>query len=1085
VTTLNFDAYWRDHGVSRGLKGLGDDAQKSGKHVESLSSHGSKLAAGFAAFAAVSVFHSFIEGARESNRVAAITSNVIRSTGGAANVTADQVGNLATAISNKTGADDETIQSGANMLLTFTNIRNEVGRGNDIFDQSTQAVTDMAAAMNNGEVSTQGVKAASIQLGKALNDPIKGVTALQKVGVTFDAQQRAQIKTLVQSGHTLEAQKIILHEVQREFGGTAAAAADPLQRISVILGNIGEDIGNKLLPALNTGADLLAAIPEPVYMAGAAFVTLGVGIIGAAKVINAVKTVSEGTAGIMRLLGLRTGEAAAAQVVEAGTAESAAVSTAAAGDAAAVAGTKFAGMAGKLGLAGAVVGLAAVSVEATSWLGKSEVTKTNTNDLADAFLHLGTSAKAPKPAIDAVSSATDEWYGKVQTGNDVMRQFGDLATGAFSMGWADIIGRAQSGTERVDRFNAVAGQMDAALAQLVRNGHGIEAAQQFDALMRATGLTGDELQHVKNRFGQYTAAEAEASAQATATTAAIGDQNSVLRGVQHGGNIATTALRAVAGAQATATATARRHGATLKALLDEYPNYQKEVLAAAGATSTAKADTVQLTAAQVRHVRATLSAKVATDLLTKSLEANNNATLSLMGGEDAWYAAVAAVSGAVKSNGRTLDVHSEKGRANRAVLEQLASAGLGYLSVIQRNNGVGPVFRRTLDQQWNKLYEAARRFGATRAEAHRYADQILKVPKALTTRVTTPGMDTARAKVQGLHRDINNLSNRRIKITVNSDGTFTQGSRKGAATGGAITGFSPTPTADNIPIAATAGEHMWTVGEVQGAGGHSNVERLRAMARAGMLPRFAAGGSISLRGAASVPSARALNAVIDADMMAAYKGAYSTGGMAGPMPGGSGVARWAPTILRALAMLGQSPGWLGTVESRMNRESGGNPTIVNRWDSNWIAGTPSVGLMQVIGPTYRAYAGPFRRTGPFLYGVSTNGLANTYAGLNYAVHRYGSLGALSRPGGYDRGGVARHPGLVPKYTNQPERWLSPRQTVAFERLIPTLERGGAGGEIHIHLNAPNYLGSRNELVDEFYRLARQGRLRQIITTATR
>jgi hypothetical protein len=48
-----------------------------------------------------------------------------------------------------------------------------------------------------------------------------------------------------------------------------------------------------------------------------------------------------------------------------------------------------------------------------------------------------------------------------------------------------------------------------------------------------------------------------------------------------------------------------------------------------------------------------------------------------------------------------------------------------------------------------------------------------------------------------------------------------------------------------------------------------------------------------------------------------------------------------------------------------------------------------------------------------------------------------------------------------------------------------LERGGVGGEIHIHLNAPNYLGSRNELVDEFYRLARQGRLRQIITTATR
>jgi hypothetical protein len=107
VTTLNFDAYWRDHGVSRGLKGLGDDAQKSGKHVESLSSHGSKLAAGFAAFAAASIFHSFIEGARESNRSRRSPRGVIRSTGGAAHVTAAQVGDLATAISNKTGADDE------------------------------------------------------------------------------------------------------------------------------------------------------------------------------------------------------------------------------------------------------------------------------------------------------------------------------------------------------------------------------------------------------------------------------------------------------------------------------------------------------------------------------------------------------------------------------------------------------------------------------------------------------------------------------------------------------------------------------------------------------------------------------------------------------------------------------------------------------------------------------------------------------------------------------------------------------------------------------------------------------------------
>jgi acid phosphatase family membrane protein YuiD len=497
-------------------------------------------------FAAAQIFHSFIEGARESNMISRVTEQRIRSTGGAAHVTAAQVGDLATAISNKTGADDEAVQSGANMLLTFTGVRNEVGKGNDVFNQATAAATDLAAGLNQGQVTAQGTQQAATLLGKALNDPIAGMTALRRVGISFTASQVAQITALQKSGHTLEAQKVILAEVNKEFGGTAKAAADPLQRMSVILGNVGEDVGNKLLPALNEAADIMTAIPEPVYMAGAAFVTLGVGAIGVAKGINAVRDISQGTAGLLRVLGIRTGEVAAAETVQAAAARGSAASTAAAGDSAAVAGAKFGSLAGKLGLAGAVVGLAAVSTEATSWLGRSEVTKTSTNALADAFLHLGTSAKAPQPAIDAVSSATDKWYGKVQTSNDVMNQFAGLARGAFSMGWADIIGRAQSGTERVDRFNGVAQQMDAALAQLVRNGHGIEAAQQFDALMRATGLTGDELQHVKNRFGQYQAAAADAARQTDATTAAIGDENSVLKGVQHGGNVATTAAMSAA-----------------------------------------------------------------------------------------------------------------------------------------------------------------------------------------------------------------------------------------------------------------------------------------------------------------------------------------------------------------------------------------------------------------------------------------------------------------------------------------------------------------------------------------------------------
>lgn len=189
--------------------------------------------------------------ARESQKVGKLTAAVIKSTGGAAGVSAGQIGDLATSISNKIGVDDEAIQSNENLLLTFTNIRNEVGKGNDIFDQAAQTVQDMSAALG------QDGKSSAIQLGKALNDPIKGITALSRVGVSFTKQQKDQIKALVESGDTLGAQKVILKELGREFGGAAVAATDPMQKLDVVIGNLKERVGLALLPVLDKAAQWL------------------------------------------------------------------------------------------------------------------------------------------------------------------------------------------------------------------------------------------------------------------------------------------------------------------------------------------------------------------------------------------------------------------------------------------------------------------------------------------------------------------------------------------------------------------------------------------------------------------------------------------------------------------------------------------------------------------------------------------------------------------------------------------------------------------------------------------------------------
>ncbi|MFD7605150.1 transglycosylase SLT domain-containing protein [Streptomyces mirabilis] len=129
---------------------------------------------------------------------------------------------------------------------------------------------------------------------------------------------------------------------------------------------------------------------------------------------------------------------------------------------------------------------------------------------------------------------------------------------------------------------------------------------------------------------------------------------------------------------------------------------------------------------------------------------------------------------------------------------------------------------------------------------------------------------------------------------------------------------------------------------------------------------------------------------------------------------GSGAEKWKAVAAQALSMLGLSPTAIGTVLHRIQLESGGNPNIVNRSDINWTNGTPSVGLMQVIGPTYKAYAGMFKDTGPFSYGTSVNPLANIYAGLNYATHRYGAnwQSVLAGNKGYATGTLSASPGLA-------------------------------------------------------------------------
>jgi hypothetical protein len=219
-------------GIVGGLSAVG------GMAVEALAG------AAVAGIGALSVgLYKSVEAAMDAQAVQAQLEAVIKSTGGAAGWSAEQANNLASSLMQVTGVDDDTIVSAQSMLLTFTKI------GGDVMPQATEAALDMAQTFR------MDVSSAAVMLGKALNDPVEGVGALRRVGVSLTAEQEEQIKRFVELGDVASAQKVILGELATETGGAARAFgqtfAGQLAIAKASIGNIFEEVGMKLLPVLN------------------------------------------------------------------------------------------------------------------------------------------------------------------------------------------------------------------------------------------------------------------------------------------------------------------------------------------------------------------------------------------------------------------------------------------------------------------------------------------------------------------------------------------------------------------------------------------------------------------------------------------------------------------------------------------------------------------------------------------------------------------------------------------------------------------------------------------------------------------
>lgn len=213
---------------------------------------GGVIAAAFAARAVIGFGRSALEAFGNQEQAVAKLNAVLKATGGVTGFTSEQLQEMASSLQNVTTFGDEVILNAQSIIATFKNIRG------DEFRRATEAALDMATVLG------QDLNSSAVQLGKALNDPIKGITALSRVGVQFTESQREMIAAMVEAGDVMGAQGVILKEIEGQMGGAARAAADTFtghwQQMKNRFGDIMETIGEALVPVMEQMAKWLGAV---------------------------------------------------------------------------------------------------------------------------------------------------------------------------------------------------------------------------------------------------------------------------------------------------------------------------------------------------------------------------------------------------------------------------------------------------------------------------------------------------------------------------------------------------------------------------------------------------------------------------------------------------------------------------------------------------------------------------------------------------------------------------------------------------------------------------------------------------------
>jgi len=221
--------------VEQQINKLSDKTDSFGKNIEKLGRSFTGLSNAISTVFGVASIKAFDD---QEKAIAKIRAG-LQSTGESAGFTAEELIKISEQLQTITRyADEEILGDVTAQLLTFTNIAGEA------FERTQIAVLDLASKLDGD------LKSASIQLGKALNDPVANLSALSRSGIQFSEEQKNTINTLVEQNRLFDAQTLILDELEKQYGGTATALAKvgvgPIIQLKNAFGDLQEDIGKIL-----------------------------------------------------------------------------------------------------------------------------------------------------------------------------------------------------------------------------------------------------------------------------------------------------------------------------------------------------------------------------------------------------------------------------------------------------------------------------------------------------------------------------------------------------------------------------------------------------------------------------------------------------------------------------------------------------------------------------------------------------------------------------------------------------------------------------------------------------------------------